>query len=73
MGQGSWKKGYVQCPFYVGDGKKSILCEGIFDRSRVASTFRRRADFHRQLEIYCCGCWEKCEIAVAIKEAKYPD
>ena len=75
MPDGSWKKRDVVCPFYRDDDwkEKRISCEGVFDRSRSAHRFSRRDEYLQQMELFCCGQWEKCEVARMILEAKYPE
>ena len=75
MPDGSWRKSDIRCPFYRHDSAryKTITCEGVFDRSRVEHSFRRARDRELQLEIYCAGCYQRCEIYRAVIDARYPD
>lgn len=75
MSDGSWLKSAVRCPFYKSDNtkRKSIRCEGVFDRSQVTHTFRRKRDWQQQLTLFCCANYQHCEICHVILMAKYPD
>ena len=60
---------YVRCPFYRGDdGKNRISCEGIGAGSSLTSYYRAGRDCRRQMEVFCCRHFDKCEIARAIME-----
>ncbi len=75
MPAGSWKRANIKCPFYVNDKLKdrTITCEGMFDRSQCTHKFRRGSDRLQQMELFCAGSYQKCEIYRAIMEAKYPE
>lgn len=66
------KEIYVKCPFYNNDiGKKYMIdCEGIMSKhsQQVFPTHRIYSSVFRQM---CCGQWEKCPYAIALKWAKY--
>jgi len=67
------EKGYdatmIQCPFYKRhDGRHSVTCEGVMDGSLLILRFRRREDFLRQLEVFCCGRYGCCEVYRAAAE-----
>ena len=75
MPDGSWNKREIQCPFYKHDSyrDKSIVCEGVFDRSLCVHRFRRGEDRRKQIELFCSDGYKTCEIYRAIMEAKYPE
>lgn len=64
MPSGSYRQVYVKCPFYrYDDGKRRIVCEGAFDEGdSLANIFRKNDGYVRQMDIYCCGDFTKCEI-----------
>lgn len=68
----------AKCPFYQYDEympKKNIrriICEGIADASTLVLNYRRKRDFHMQLETFCCGCFDKCEVCRMLMR-KYED
>ena len=62
----------VQCPFYRFDDKKrSITCEGIIDRSHITLSYQYGRDQRRQLEVFCCEHYKKCEIYRMLMKDKY--
>lgn len=75
MPDGSWNKREIRCPFYHHDSRKNrtIVCEGIFDRTSCIHKFRRGGDRQQQLELFCADNYRSCEIFRAIMEAKYPE
>ena len=76
MPSGTFKgKVDAQCPFYRSDDgqKRRIICEGIVDRSTLALTYRRRADYETQLGVFCCEHYKKCEVYTMIMAAKYDE
>ena len=73
MSSGSYRQTDVLCPFYMtDDGKNRISCEGIGNGSSLTSYFRTRSEYARQLEVFCCEHYARCEISRAIME-KYTD
>lgn len=58
----------VQCPFYQYDVCRPrenihrIICEGIVDHSTLVLNYRKKPDFHMQLETFCCRYFDKCEV-----------
>ena len=62
----------VQCPFYRFDDKKrSITCEGIIDRSHITLSYHNGRDQRKQLEVFCCEHYKKCEIYRMLMRDKY--
>ena len=60
---GSFKQADVQCPFYkYDDGRRRITCEGLIDKSSIALIYLTRGDYDKQLEVFCCENYDKCEI-----------
>lgn len=71
----SWKgRSDAQCPFFRSDvwKQKRINCEGIVDRSTLALTFNRKKDYEKQLGIFCCEHYKKCEVYRMLME-KYEE
>ena len=76
MPKGTYKaQADAQCPFYKSndDQKKSILCEGLVDRSSIALFYHLKKDYTNQLFIFCCEHYKKCEIYRTLMEAKYDE
>lgn len=70
----SWKgRCDAQCPFFMSDvaEQKRIICEGIVYRSTLALYFQRKRDYEKQLSVFCCEHYKKCEIYRMLMEAKY--
>lgn len=59
---------HVKCPFYLYDeciprnNIRRIICEGIVDASTLVLNYKRRQDFFIQLETFCCGHFDRCEV-----------
>lgn len=64
-----------QCPFYRSDDgqKRRIICEGIVPESTLALTFRQRVAYEKQLGVFCCEHYKKCEIYRMLMENKYDE
>lgn len=76
MSSGSFKaQSDVQCPFFkFDDGKqKRIVCEGFVDKSSLALIYCRRKDYEKQLNVFCCEYYKKCEVYNMIYATKYDD
>lgn len=62
----------IQCPFYRrDDGRNRLSCEGMVDGSTLNQNFASRKDLRQQMEIFCCGKYENCEIYRMLMENKY--
>jgi hypothetical protein len=63
----------VLCPFYRWDNKKKkrIACEGLVSGSTVQLSYQSPTQYKRQLSIFCCEHYKKCEIYRMIYELKY--
>ena len=75
MSSGSFKaQSEVQCPFFKFDDmkQKRISCEGIVDDSTLALIYCRRKDYEKQLEVFCCEHYKKCEVYRMLME-KYEE
>lgn len=76
MTNSSWKgRCDAQCPFFCSDQfkQKRIICEGIVDKSTLALTFQRKRDYEKQLCVFCCEHYKKCEIYRMLMENKYDE
>lgn len=70
----SWRSTDVRCPFYVTDDQraKRVTCEGVVEGSILATIYRNKADFQKQMEVFCCEYYQKCEIYRMLME-KYEE
>lgn len=67
MSSGSYKQVDVICPYYQrDDGKKKIVCDGLQDESTITLCYSNAEAFIRQIDIYCCRNYDKCEIYRAL-------
>ena len=74
MGSGSFWQMEVGCPFYkYDDGRFRVTCEGVIDNSSTALIFHRKADFVKQMEVFCCENFTNCEIYRMLMENKYEE
>lgn len=62
MARKGWQNPDAGCPYYLGDEKKEIQCEGLESRSKIALRYERQDEKRRQMREFCCKCWERCEI-----------
>ena len=64
----------VKCPFYCYDDMKAkkIVCEGVGESETVSLFYREKQEFQKQLDVFCCENYEKCEIYRAVME-KYDE
>lgn len=73
MPSGSFKQVDVRCPFYkCDDGKRKITCEGIIDDSSLTLVFHGREDYEKQINVFCCKHYPKCEVYRLLME-KYKE
>ncbi len=62
----------VVCPFYRVAGGMFVDCEGPFDGANIRLQFGLKVDKRKQLKIFCCDQYKRCEIYRCIMENKYP-
>ena len=73
MPSGSYIQVFVRCPFYkYDDGKKRIACEGLTDDSSLALIYHNKTDYEKQISIFCCQHFSKCELYRMLME-KYEE
>ena len=51
-----------KCPYFEGDERQAIHCEG------GTVTFIDRATDLRYATAYCCNAWERCTLARALNQ-----
>ena len=72
MRKKSVRKEDIECPFYKYDDRMfRVTCEGIVDESSIMLHFHKQADFEKQMEVFCCKYYPKCEIYRMLMEFKY--
>ena len=63
---------HAKCPFFMGGGKKVIICEGLDERSKLARLFDLQADRQHIRERYCDGMsFGDCPVFKCIVAARY--
>jgi hypothetical protein len=74
MSSGSYKQVDVGCPFYkYDDGRARIVCEGIdSEDDSVALIYREKLRYEKQMKVFCCSEYTKCEVYRMLME-KYKD
>ena len=73
MPSGSYIQVFVRCPFYkYDDGKKRITCEGLTDDSSLALIYHNKTDYEKQISVFCCRHYSKCELYRMLME-KYEE
>lgn len=75
MAAGSYGRVNVKCPFYRYDTRKpwKITCEGMKPKSTISQVWERKRGFEKQLEQFCCECYEECAVYKMIMSEKYTD
>ena len=64
----------AKCPFFIGCGDNFIVCESVFPRDTGATcrtNYKRGKEMKKQMEMYCCENWERCELARSIAHWRY--
>ena len=73
MPSGSFKQADVKCPFYkFDDGRRRITCEGIVEDCSLALIYRRKSDYEKQIDVFCCEYYKNCEVYRMLME-KYEE
>lgn len=68
----TYKDADIQCPFYKGQGKQSISCEGIVDDSLIKQWFKFPKSKSLHMKVFCQEKYKNCEIYEML-EKKYED
>lgn len=73
----SWREKNIRCPFFQSeDGRRhKIICEGLGDARSISWNFANEDERQRirQIEVFCQGRYENCELYRTIQESKYGD
>lgn len=72
---GTYKKAYALCPFFKqdDDDKRRIVCEGLVDDSSLTLSYIYSKDYRSQMDIFCCGAFESCEVFRMLIRDKYEE
>ena len=62
-----------ECPFYLYEKSKSVICEGISDHSIVELRFKGPANLRGHMQKFCCSMdYEGCPVGKMLFE-KYKE
>jgi hypothetical protein len=77
MGGGAMPRIYddilVRCPYFLHNGRRSIVCEGITDDSTITLSYLDECGRNLQRKLFCNGKFENCEIYRMLTEGKYDE
>jgi hypothetical protein len=58
----------VKCPFFMHNGKRNVVCEGVTDDSTISLRFTTEGGRNKQRRIFCDNDYTKCEIYRMLEE-----
>lgn len=74
MGDGVTQyKTEARCPFFKAALRTRVTCEGPIDGALIMLVMHTRRQMDKQLRIFCCEHYEKCEIYRMVMAAKYEE
>lgn len=74
MGDGvTHYKTEARCPFFKSAVRTRVTCEGPIDGALIMLVMHTRRQMDKQLRIFCCEHYEKCEIYRMVMAAKYEE
>lgn len=53
----------VKCPYYKGEEKQMIFCEGVQDGSKLHLAFDTAPNLREYKKHFCKGCYNNCLVA----------
>lgn len=53
----------VKCPYYKGEEKQMIFCEGVQEGSAIHLAFGSSTNLKEYKNHFCKGCWSQCRLA----------
>lgn len=66
---GTKPKYVCNCPFYLGEGKKGIWCEGVDGSKKIIMEFKTESQKDKYIRKHCSNCYpESCNIYKLIME-----
>jgi hypothetical protein len=57
-----WGAVNVQCPFWKGETRRAVVCEGLLAGERIRRIFPGQEGKRRLMEARCCRDYERCQI-----------
>lgn len=73
MPYGSYNQVYVKCHFYKDDGNLSIICEGFGEAMYLKQRYYNKAQYEKQMTVFCCENYKNCEAYRLLMETKYEE
>lgn len=61
-----WGSVNVKCPFYITDGERDTVCEGVIDKTRCAVRFRSKKRKSTYMKEKCCEDYEECPLYISL-------
>lgn len=61
----------IKCPYFMEHSNYVIKCEGLVPDTTNIMSFAHAEDKKAQQHTFCEGCWERCEVARAIRAFNY--
>ncbi len=58
----------VGCPYYNEETARTIICEGLMERSTVQQSFVTRGDKMKLKMQFCCTAWKTCPITKVLNQ-----
>lgn len=63
-----WRDNYAVCHFFLRSNSNTITCCGVIDGTRLSWSFPDRKDKDRQMDVFCCGKYQNCEVYRMLKD-----
>lgn len=58
-----WSDILVKCPYYKGEVKQMLFCEGVQDGSAIHLAFDTKPNLKAYKNRFCKSCYNKCLLA----------
>ena len=68
----SYRSADVQCPFYIRDENRRIVCEGFVPRANAGFWFETNKAQLDHMETFCMSKWQSCPYADTVNR-RYED
>lgn len=54
---------HAVCPFYRAEESRGVICEGLFDKSIIRTTFDTKEGKVQHANMHCYGDYKSCALA----------
>lgn len=65
----TYMRNHARCPFYRGDTRQAIICDGFLKNSTVSMRFGTQKEFYQHTNLFCCQRFQNCEVYRMVAEA----